>query len=404
MLKIVPVCVSLLCSCFMFAVSGVALGAEVYQPTDVVNPVGDESLGALEVLPPSVKVSPFALVFAGTPFKPGETLRVKEQIGVLKLENKANSQYSSSVEVQIVKTKTSQVQLAALNLIWDTDVLLTQIGPKAHLLIKGTETGFTYSQLGSEKWRHGFIPLLPDTLNVNIPELPMISAQKILVGQGQVLNYDFKFSDVRAAIEIIPAKAIYPDGQSAIPNCSRETPDLFVAWRTQPLSNASTHIPFPIYTAGGWDSSGTGFLKEAFSGRTKDHPRISFFPSVDGKVDLTYELVVNNLWVPIQAKAGETVSFQLKRLDINHVNVTREDGTTYLVPGKYKVYSQVKNSATGAVTWTPVEAPVQCSTLNKYSEFPTQTGLTVFPGIYKVVVNYNTEEGMKQTEVLVDLN
>lgn len=129
-----------------------------------------------------------------------------------------------------------------------------------------------------------------------------------------------------------------------------------------------------------------------------------------GKTKLSYELVVNNTWMPLKVATGQTLQVQLKRLDVNHVTVTREDGANYQAPGNYQVYVQ-DSEITGGWRLLEVVAPEYYSgnycapsyAYKAYHTFPTQTGLDVLPGVYKVVITYKTVEGEKQTEQVVDL-
>lgn len=80
--------------------------------------------------------------------------------------------------------------------------------------------------------------------------------------------------------------------------------------------------------------------------------------------------------------AGRTVNLnqnqdnniQLFRVDLNDVEITREDGTKYFVPGTWEVYFGGNRVA---------------------GPFNTKTGLDMLPGAYEVVVKYNTAEGPK---------
>jgi len=80
--------------------------------------------------------------------------------------------------------------------------------------------------------------------------------------------------------------------------------------------------------------------------------------------------------------AGRTVNLNqaadnnisLSRIDLNDIEVTREDGTKYFTPGTYEIYFG------GNLVAGP---------------YNTKTGVDVLPGAYEVVVKYNTAEGPK---------
>jgi hypothetical protein len=72
--------------------------------------------------------------------------------------------------------------------------------------------------------------------------------------------------------------------------------------------------------------------------------------------------------------AGQTTTVRMRRLDVNHVAVTLDDGTSALVPGTWKIAGE-DNVA------------LSCP------EFPTQTGIDLPPGVYVVYVFYATATG-----------
>lgn len=75
---------------------------------------------------------------------------------------------------------------------------------------------------------------------------------------------------------------------------------------------------------------------------------------------------------------GQTFTLQLGRIDVEDVEVTRENGTKYRAHGTYSVRSVDDNKDLGS--------------------YATQSGIDVLPGHYTVVVDYATEEGpRKQT-------
>lgn len=67
-----------------------------------------------------------------------------------------------------------------------------------------------------------------------------------------------------------------------------------------------------------------------------------------------------------------TNKVNLKRLDVDHVVVTREDNTSYVLPGRYEVYFG------GNLVAGP---------------FATNTGIDMLPGTYELVIKYTTAEG-----------
>ena len=75
---------------------------------------------------------------------------------------------------------------------------------------------------------------------------------------------------------------------------------------------------------------------------------------------------------PTALSQTSTNSIKLHRLDVDNVEVTKEDGSTYLVTGKYEVF----------FGGTRVAGP-----------YNTNGGIDLLPGTYELVVTFNTADG-----------
>ena len=81
---------------------------------------------------------------------------------------------------------------------------------------------------------------------------------------------------------------------------------------------------------------------------------------------------------------GEPAALKVGRIDVGHVAVTQGDGTTVTVVGSYDVQRPVV--VQGVEQFQSIGCPA-----------PTNTGIDVLPGRYRVVVDYDTaESGHKQ--------
>lgn len=116
-----------------------------------------------------------------------------------------------------------------------------------------------------------------------------------------------------------------------------------------------------------------------------------------------YEIVVNNIPVTVETKPGQTLDFQVERIDVDDVEITTETGAKRKVRGSYQLFRQV------GASWSQVEIADRksgCENImsTNYATFPTQTGIDVPAGSYKVVVTYDTEEqARKSKEYLVSV-
>lgn len=75
---------------------------------------------------------------------------------------------------------------------------------------------------------------------------------------------------------------------------------------------------------------------------------------------------------PTTLSQTSTNTIKLHRLDVDHVEVTKEDGSTYMTTGKYEVY----------FGGTRVAGP-----------YNTNSGIDLLPGTYELVVTFSTADG-----------
>jgi hypothetical protein len=95
---------------------------------------------------------------------------------------------------------------------------------------------------------------------------------------------------------------------------------------------------------------------------------------------------------------------QLERLDVDDVEVEKEDGTTYKVNGSWQVWRQGPNAS-----WIPVTQRTgqysDCSGTGGAvaATYRTNTGIDVLAGTYRIVVSYSTAEGAKTQDFTVSV-
>jgi hypothetical protein len=391
--------------------AGSLAAAGTVSVNDVINPVGDETMGMLNVQIPKLSMLPSTVSSGSGNLATDQMVRVKA--GTYPLTLSYSGHYVSHVNAVVVQKQTTVIRPAAVRFTWDANALAANVGPKPALTFKASDNSVIESITADRSWlwdhpTFQYAPLFPDTVTVSSVEVPALGAQQITLPDGATVDQAIKFRDLRATVDLIPPTSVFPDF-TAVGTTFSKGPDVYMVWRTQMNPNANFHVPVNVYNSsiGGYDYSGTTGLNNFYAGSSSSSNALMFYPSADGATNLVYDLVVNNTWTQVTAKPGEHIKIQLKRLDVNDVQVTRENGTTYMAPGTYFISYQVVDAATGNTKWVPLQTPAlaygSTSTYSIAGSFPTKSGVTVLPNVYKVRVNYNTEEGSKQTEQIVDL-
>ena len=397
----------------LFLLSGIfcsAAHAAGSIPLDVINPIGDETLGELFIKCPPTPT-------AGMPEMALFALRVgTDGINCNELRRLPEGPHDVSVNVShgnlahqmvsILKQQRATVELAGLHLDWDQSLLRVDIGPRPTIEVRGESTGLVRVLDEATSWeakisnKPSFLPLFSDRISIFSGSIPVLDRKTLDLKAGELRDERLNLQDLRTKVVLNKPVSVFPD---AINNSGKE---VFLVYRSKALGpSARFHVPHDIYI-GRWDRSGVANLIDKISASANTSQNWMFFPNSSGEA-VYYEIVVNNTWMPLTGKPGETKEIQLKRLDVNDVLVTRENGTTYTVHGSYTVSVAVTDEATGAERWKQLEVPDWQGGSNDPTTvartFATKTGLTVLPGKYKVVVSYTTEEGQRSDEYLVDM-
>ena len=380
---------------FIFLLS-LFIGSMVFafdnHPMDVVNPDDDELLGSLIVkspaIPKGLQLSTYSVGAPGLILVPDQSARIKEGNYCVFL----GSSYSvQKCNVSVVRKQTTEVALGAFHIKLDLDNLSTDVGPQPQIRILD---------------RYGKAVQLTDSYQATFENLfivtfenaPIFGEIQIPVGVAEIVEKSISYPDLRAQIEFKASVRAFPNADGS--DFTQINDNLTFIHRKYPLpENTRMHIPQYGYDRahGTYDRSGLVDIVNFIDFQTEKPQAIWFFPTLN-QSPLFYEVVVNNTYTNIAMKAGEHKTVTLKRIDVNKVLLTREDGSKYYVAGTYKVYQQNPTSK----GWRLLE--ILDKNKEIVSEFHTETGLDVLPGTYKVELTYLTAEGKKSRDYILNLN
>ncbi|MGE0402516.1 MAG: hypothetical protein AB7T06_37790 [Kofleriaceae bacterium] len=346
---------------------------------DQIDPTDSEDLATLIVrlppnLPGSPPLEPFELHV--NDMKIDSDVEVRLLAGEKRLVLSASTGGSLDTMVTLVAGQTTTIDLAAAFFHWDTS-------PSSPFNVT---VGYPPSM--DVSWDDDDRFLLVDpvtTLRALLPGTysakglhPALQPVSVTALPGIVHDFDLTPPDTRASIVVHPPQRAFPPPNAY--GCS------------QLRLVETTHAPHEPHDVSAdppppTDSVTIVKLPENDVTTAKVLP----FPSTDVT---QHELVVSNISTPLALVPNQTLDFYVKRIDVNDVRITRENGTTYLVQGTWKVERKVGPSPTA---WEPVK-PTPCN-----GPFPTKSGIDVPPGTYRVTINYETGEGPEQQEHVLTL-
>jgi hypothetical protein len=129
---------------------------------------------------------------------------------------------------------------------------------------------------------------------------------------------------------------------------------------------------------------------------------IRVFPFAASEAPSHYELVVNGVPQLLDVRPGETTAVQLERLDVDDIEITREDGVTYAARGTYQVYRRQADGSWKSLQRREGQSS-DCSGTPRLVDatFPTNTGIDVLPGTYRLIIKYATGEGPREQDLTV---
>ena len=236
-------------------------------------------------------------------------------------------------------------------------------------------------------------------------QLPIIDPIKKTIARGDNQTVDLNPAERRATIHVAAPKRELPN---AVATCSTPNRNFIVQRKLANQTNAYSEpdgYSQRSATEGGTPgyNGAEGIVAWRSVPLDKDMD-IRVFPFAESEAPMHYEWIVNGVVIPIDAKPGQTSNVSIQRLDVDDVEVEKEDGSTYTVRGTYQVYRQGPNSS-----WIPItQNTSQYSDCSGYAGRgtwtpPTGTGMDLPDGTYRLVINYNTAEGPKTQDQTITL-
>lgn len=354
----------------------------------------------------------------------GSALRIKAASGCVQVHSKFNSP-SRTCGVDVVKNQTTTTTLGAIKAVYDpAATLAVDFGPVPTFSIFQKPSAAGAEAKLYDHAPNGYLagfwngastrPVLAAPGDYRFAwNLPVLGEVKKTLAQGENATVALVPNDVRATITLKPPSAReLPDAPAGACQTKART---FVIQRRADATNGIYEPPAydqKIYQAqpasypNGYVSSYStqenvvAYRAVAVSQITS----LKVFPFTAGEAPMHYEVVVNNLPATVDVKPGTTSTVQLERLDVDDVEVEKEDGSKYKAKGTWQVWRQGPNA-----TWVPVSQRVgQYSDCSGYgaatqANYPTGTGLDVLAGTYRVVVSYSTAEGGKTQDFTVSV-
>ncbi|MCB0367300.1 MAG: hypothetical protein H6624_09360 [Bdellovibrionaceae bacterium] len=390
---------------------------------DVIDPIGDENLGYIKVdLPPNSTANPagikLVLIHKSTN-KAEATLSLGVSARVLKgtkcLQLKTPKYTHSNCSIQVKAKETTQVTLGHLTAYLRPELYQIGFGEYPHVL-NNQKAGTNLFNM-PEDFKDFAIP---DDLvfSVDVPgsteSFGFLRRERAL-GEGEIASMDLSPSnEPRSSLTYSFAKQpAFPDAE--IP-CKYPTKAFLVErdgkYRAN-IERSGIFTPHPydfrsnVKNIENWkvlpiDYSSSYGIRQYRSLRPGQTIRYYTKRSTETQ----YDLVINNIPHQFHLMPGQTLSVEMPRLDINHVLVTREDGSTYYQAGTYRVQYRDDESK----KWQELKltryngSATSCgSSYAQMSDFPTKTGLDVPPKLYRVTVTYTTREGSQQYVTEVDM-
>lgn len=324
---------------------------------DTLHPTGSENLGYLDLEPPASSRGFYAQTvdFRGTPIDIGKKVRLKKGTGCLGVNPIAQA-VDCTVTVEAKKTTT--YKLASLHPHFQPTIFDVDAGPQVALQLTARGVLYNYRAFDPD-----VVEGLPSKDILALPGdyvfdygLPIFNKVSFTLTAGKAKDLDLGV-DKRATLHIVMPSREYPTfycnrPQLLQPVDGRGVP--VIGTRTNSTETDATYRVFPFAPGGGH-----------------------------------YLYTVQGLSATLDPKPGDKLTLKVKRIDVDDVNVTREDGSSYTVAGTWTVLHEDANGQ-----FAPFAA---CGNI------PTKRGIDVVPGVYKIVTSYNTQEGPATEEDVLDL-
>ena len=389
-----------------------------------VKPVDSENLGRVLVSTPAGWVLPVnpqddaTAQYRGTTAPFNVAQRLKEGAGIFTVYSKFDVGLNSS-NVNVVKGTQTELALGSIKAAYDPNATLKRdFGPKPQLKIYYTASGapevlaYTLPD-GASAGNAAFWAGTPARAALAPPGayrfsfgLPILADQTKSLANGENATPSLTPTDQRATITIKkPASRDLPD--VPVQQCHVAAQSMLVQRSVD--NSVGTYGEVPSYDQrlnvgvqgaliNGQVVYGSSEGVVAWAGLPlAADTTVKVFPFAASEGAMHYELVVNNVAVPIALTPGATKTIQLERLDIDDVAVTKETGEVYNVKGTWQLFRQGP-----AASWIPITVRHDCSNgASTAVSYGTGTGVDVLPGTYRVLISYTTAEGAKTQDQTV---
>jgi hypothetical protein len=332
---------------------------------DVVNPGGTDNEGYFAATaPPSTRgYYDSRLFFEITPIAPNQTIRVPPGDHTLNIFGHQGTEGYLWENAHVSVGQTTKLALAWIHPHWDPAAFQVDVGPAIawpYVSTNGVE--LPWDSLGLDSSTPN-----PPSDTVTFPgtyvfdfRVSALPPTTVTVHADQGLDLDLT-DDRRAGIHVIPPSRTYPDSPCAAPvwELDQFASDKLIHSGFNPDKNLdTTYHAYPVDADGGW-----------------------------------YQFQISlGMQMGVPLASNHTFDIHVRRIDVNDVAVTREDGSIVYVPGTYVVSYRDPTSG----SYQQVLSGVFCSN-------PTRSGVDVIPGQYKVVTTYDLPEGEYHDTAYLDL-
>lgn len=323
---------------------------------DEVDPTGHENEGYLLVKSPATTRGFYAapyLTYRGTSVQPDAKGRFTNGTGCLGIYNSL----MSDCAVAISAKQTTTYELASLYVHWDPATLAVDFGPQWTVELTRSGTRLMSSIADAQITQD--LLTFPGDFHVEFPNHALLPPVDFSLAAGENKELDLT-ADKRATIHVVP-----PSSRN-FGNSSCGHGDKLV----QRGDNGAIMASMPV------------------SAQADASYRV--FPLVAADASHYEVWTADDIATPLTLGVGQTVDFEVKRIDVNNVLVTREDGSTYSTTGQYVISR--KDPASGLFQ------PVLGGCVST-----TPSGLDVSPSVYKIVTSWSTADGPDSQEAILDL-
>lgn len=333
-------------------------------------PYTDDDLGVLEVIPPIFNAlerfsSTLKLSFSSTEVADSDvtqTPRIQTLPGEVCLSTSQTFQQirieDSECGIRVSSGKTTLVGIAAVRFQWDPKDFKTHLGLPLSLVM---DQKYAFDPADEPSTRT-YLALHARRLNMELAvgerflhEGGRVS-ESLIPGQTNIIP--IKFPEVRSRLKVEKVPATFPN---AYASCGSDVLVQSVDGKIVPVASAEGHYFY---------------------------------------VEQGLTIWVNTQGADLETHPGQTTDLRIQRIEVKDVLINHDDGSSEYIKGQYRVFQR---DAQGEVVGPPLRKLVfsslsECQGVNDLESFPTQTGLDVLPGRYRVIIDFVTKAG-PQSEI-----